>query len=270
MKKLFILALLLPIIALSVCANKQEGDIVKVLMKTSMGDIELELDRSIAPIAVDNFVGLAMGTKEFTDPVTNEKTKRNFYDGIIFHRVINDFMIQGGCPLGTGSGGPGYTFVNECYKLGERRTGLIEDEHTAFAVFSELLRPYMAENQDNPNEEIHDLISQIAQSQSGRPLFGKDINELERITGKGPMYHKGDLLASVDYGTICMANAGPDTNGSQFFIVTKKDGCDWLNGGYTVFGKVTKGMDIVHKIEAVEKNGEKPINDVKIISVRVK
>ena len=96
----------------------KENDIVRVLVKTSMGEIELELDRSLAPVTVDNFVGLAQGTKEFRDPRTGEMTKRHFYDGLIFHRVIKDFMIQGGCPLGTGTGGPGYAFEDECFEAG--------------------------------------------------------------------------------------------------------------------------------------------------------
>jgi len=194
-------AILLCILILSICVVAifaEENNIVKVLMKTSLGDIELELNRAIAPITVDNFVGLAMGTKEFNDPITQTKTTRNYYDGLIFHRVINDFMIQGGCPLGRGTAGPGYSFADECFDA------------------------------------------------------------------------EGKLLASVDYGTICMANAGPNTNGSQFFIVTKKDGCSWLNGKHTVFGKVTKGMDVVHKIESVEKGAQdRPVTEVKMLSVRV-
>jgi peptidyl-prolyl cis-trans isomerase B (cyclophilin B) len=82
-------------------------------IETSKGEIVLELFEKDAPGTVDNFVGLATGTKEFTDPKTGKKTKRNYYDGLSFHRVIPNFMIQGGCPLGTGSGGPGYTIKDE-------------------------------------------------------------------------------------------------------------------------------------------------------------
>ncbi|MCL1826584.1 MAG: peptidylprolyl isomerase [Candidatus Cloacimonetes bacterium] len=269
MKKILLVALVLSVLALSVCANNQEGDIVKVVIKTSKGNIELELDKSMAPIGVENFVGLAMGTKEFTDPKTNELTKGHFYDGLIFHRVIKDFMIQGGCPLGNGTGGPGYKFVNECYKDGERLTGVIEDEHVAYQVYTNILLPYMQETEEDRNPEIQEILDEIGQRRSGRPLFGKEIERIEELTGRGPVY-KREFISKVDYGTICYANSGPDTNGSQFFIVTKKEGCNWLNGGYTVFGKVTKGMEVAHAIEDVEKNGEKPIEDVKIISIRVK
>ena len=129
-------------------------------METSLGTIELELFDAEAPKTVENFVGLA---------------GKGFYDGLIFHRVIPDFMIQGGCPDGTGMGGPGYRF---------------EDE------------------------------------QSGYP---------------------------VDRGYLAMANAGPNTNGSQFFIVTA-DSCPWLNGKHTVFGRVTSGMDVVDAIQSVPRD----------------
>ncbi len=172
-------------------SNTKAGKKPMVIMKTELGEMEIEMWPEVAPVTVANFTGLAAGTKEFTDPKTGQKTKRAFYDGLTFHRVIGDFMIQGGDPMGTGSGGPGYRFEDEC--------------------------------------------------------FDKD----------------GKLKAKVGYGTICMANAGPNTNGSQFFIVTKKDGCDWLDGKHTVFGKVVKGMEIAH---AIEKKG----NGVKMLTLTVK
>jgi len=131
------------------------------IMHTSEGPITLELFDADAPTTVENFRKLA---------------GEGFYDGLSFHRVIPDFMIQGGCPQGTGTGGPGYTF---------------EDE----------------------------------------------INE-----------HK------VVRGALAMANAGPDTNGSQFFIVTA-DACPWLDGKHTVFGEVRDGMDVVARMEAVSTDG---------------
>ena len=145
-------------------------------MQTNHGSIEIELFDDDAPKTVQNFVKLA---------------KDGFYDGVIFHRVIQDFMIQGGDPTGTGSGGPGYQF---------------EDE----------------------------------------------FND-----------HK------VVRGALEMANAGPNTNGSQFFIVTT-DAAPWLDGKHTVFGQVTSGMDVVDAIEGVETGpGDKPREDVRIESVTV-
>lgn len=143
-------------------------------LQTNHGAIEIELFDDDAPKTVGNFKQLAQD---------------GFYDGVIFHRVIPDFMIQGGDPTGTGSGGPGYQF---------------EDE----------------------------------------------FND-----------HK------VERGALAMANAGPNTNGSQFFIVTA-DACAWLDGKHTVFGRVTSGMDIVTAIEQVETGrGDRPREDVRIESV---
>jgi cyclophilin family peptidyl-prolyl cis-trans isomerase len=143
-------------------------------MQTNHGAIELELFDDDAPKTVENFKKLAQD---------------GFYDGVIFHRVIGDFMIQGGDPTGTGSGGPGYQF---------------EDE----------------------------------------------FND-----------HK------VEQGALAMANAGPNTNGSQFFIVTAA-ACPWLDGKHTVFGRVTDGMDVVAAIEQVETGpGDRPREDVRIESI---
>ena len=83
------------------------------IIQTNMGNIEVELFQNDAPKTVANFIGLAEGTKEFTDTKTGKKVKKPFYDGLIFHRVIKDFMLQGGCPQGNGSGGPGYSFADE-------------------------------------------------------------------------------------------------------------------------------------------------------------
>ena len=127
-------------------------------MQTNHGTIELELFDDDAPKTVENFTKLA---------------RDGFYDGVIFHRVIPDFMIQGGDPTGTGRGGPGYTFEDEANDHG------------------------------------------------------------------------------VDRGVLAMANSGPNTNGSQFFIVTA-DACPWLDGKHTVFGQVTDGMDVVDTISALD------------------
>jgi peptidyl-prolyl cis-trans isomerase B (cyclophilin B) len=140
-------------------------------MQTNQGTIELQLFDEDAPKTVENFKKLASD---------------GFYDGIVFHRVIEDFMIQGGDPTGTGSGGPGYQF---------------EDEFN-----------------DHP----------------------------------------------VARGALAMANAGPNTNGSQFFIVTA-DACPWLDGKHTVFGEVTSGMDVVDAISKVETGpGDRPRDEVRI------
>ena len=145
-------------------------------MHTSEGPIELELFPEDAPKTVENFTKLA---------------GEGFYDGLVFHRVIPDFMIQGGCPEGTGSGGPGYQF---------------EDEFNS---------------------------------------------------------HR------VEKGALAMANAGPNTNGSQFFIVTTES-APWLDGKHTVFGKVTSGQDVADRISAVPTGaGDRPIEPVTLDRVEV-
>ena len=146
------------------------------VMTTSEGTIELELFGDDAPKTVENFTKLA---------------GEGYYDGLIFHRVIPDFMIQGGCPRGDGTGGPGYSF---------------EDEFN-----------------DHP----------------------------------------------VARGYLAMANAGPNTNGSQFFIVTT-EAAPWLDGKHTVFGRVTSGMDVVDEINSTDTDGQdRPVDEVRIESVEI-
>ncbi len=230
-----------------------------MIIKTNYGEIKVKLMPETAPETVKNFVELAKGEKEFTDPTSKEMTKRRFYDGLIFHRVIKDFMIQGGCPLGTGTGGPGYTFADECYEQGEALSGEITDQEHAFRMFEEVIAPYIRST-ENPDEEIMEITNQAIKQQSPLPIMTKDFNFYYDKTGCEPMRSLGKLKASIDYGTLAMANAGPNTNGSQFFIVTKKDGCGWLNGKHTVFGKVVEGMEIAHKIEDLEKDAnDKPV-----------
>ncbi|MGO8817019.1 MAG: peptidylprolyl isomerase [Terriglobia bacterium] len=163
---------------------------------TTLGEITCELFPDKAPVTVQNFVGLANGTKEFVDPKTKERIKRPFYNGLVFHRVIPEFMIQGGCPLGSGTGGPGYKFQDE---------------------------------------------------------FSKD-------------------LSFDQAGRLAMANAGPGTNGSQFFITVAPT--DWLNNRHTIFGQVVKGLDVVDKIVNTPKGSQdRPktavvMNSVKIVDVK--
>jgi peptidyl-prolyl cis-trans isomerase B (cyclophilin B) len=145
-------------------------------MKTTEGDITIELFDDDAPKTVGNFRKLAQD---------------GFYDGLIFHRVIPDFMIQGGCPQGTGTGGPGYTFEDEI----------------------------------NPHKVVR--------------------------------------------GALAMANAGPNTNGSQFFIVTAQ-ACPWLDGKHTVFGEVTQGMEVVDRISATSTDArDRPTEPIGIETIEV-
>ena len=159
---------------------------------TSEGTFKVTLFDDKAPNTVANFVGLAEGTKEWTDPKTNQKVTRPFYDGLIFHRVIDGFMIQGGCPMGNGMGGPGYKFADE---------------------FGQGLR--------------HD-----------RPAL------------------------------LSMANAGPNTNGSQFFITLAAT--PWLDNKHAIFGEVTEGKDIIDRIGRIRTGAQdRPAKDIVINSVKI-
>ncbi len=265
-KKLLLLLIGVGLIMSNVLAN----ELVNVVMKTNYGDIYLELDRTMAPKTVDNFVGLASGTKEWTDPVSREKVKKPFFDGLIFHRVIKDFMIQGGCPLGTGTGDPGYKFEDECFDKGEELKGEITTEEKAQDVYQFILQPYL-QRTPQPDTTIVNILKKCQEKKSGVPLMVKSVEEYKALTHtNAPIFNKGPLKGKVEYGTICMANSGPNTNGSQFFIVTKKEGCDWLNGKHTVFGKVTKGMEVVLKIQDLPKDTkDKPLDGNKAIIKKV-
>ena len=160
---------------------------------TSEGSFTVRLFDEDAPKTVANFVELAEGTREWTDPKTGQKVKRPFYDGLIFHRVIGGFMIQGGDPLGTGTGGPGYKFGDE---------------------FSPKLR-----------------------------------------------HHK--------VGILSMANSGPNTNGSQFFITLAPT--PWLDNKHSVFGEVVGGMEVVKKIGETPtcKPGDRPLKPITVQSIKI-
>jgi peptidyl-prolyl cis-trans isomerase A (cyclophilin A) len=158
---------------------------------TSDGQIVCRLFPAEAPKTVANFIELAEGAREWTHPLTQKKSSEKLYDGTIFHRVIPDFMIQGGDPAGNGMGGPGYRFEDET---------------------------------------------------KGSP-------------------HKFNAP-----GKLAMANAGPNTNGSQFFITVAPT--DWLTGKHTIFGEVAEGQDIVEKISRVKRGSQdKPVHPVVIKSL---
>ncbi len=336
-------------IALLIAGCSKKPTTLIARMETTKGSIVIELFEDKTPITVENFVGLADGSKTWTGPDEEEKNEP-FYDGLIFHRVIKDFMIQGGCPLGTGTGGPGYQFQDEYYAgklvplegaidspeianevfgtlirphlmenqgqspipeiaaifqemqtaqsveplvgktveelqelLGStddltrfdpelvQISGEIADEDAANTVFQTLFAPHLQEHQgESPIPEVAALFSEIRASNSVAPLVGKTVEELQTLLGDDTPIEQPTLLGKVDYGTVCMANSGPNTNGSQFFIVTNADGASWLNGKHTVFGKVIEGMDIALAIQEVETApGDKPVEDVSIVSVTI-
>ena len=160
---------------------------------TSEGNFSIQLFDDLAPKTVENFTALAEGTKEWTDPRTHKKTTTPYYNGTIFHRVIEGFMIQGGDPLGQGTGGPGYKFADEFHP---------KAKHTKAGVLS-------------------------------------------------------------------MANAGPNTNGGQFFITLGPT--PHLDNRHSVFGEVVEGMDVVRKIGSTSTGAQdRPVKDVVIQTVKIR
>ncbi len=159
---------------------------------TTEGDFKVRLFDDKAPKTVANFVGLAEGTKEFTDPKSRAKVTRPFYDGLTFHRVIDGFMIQGGCPMGNGMGGPGYQFADE---------------------------------------------------------FGPGLR------------HDRE-------GLLSMANAGPGTNGSQFFITLAPT--SWLDNKHAIFGEVVEGLDVIRRIGKTKTGAnDRPAKEIVVNSVSI-
>lgn len=164
---------------------------MKATLHTTLGPIVIELFPDHAPKTVANFTGLASGEREYRD-TAGRTNPTKFYDGLIFHRIIKDFMIQGGDPQGTGMGGPGYDFGDELPQAGE--------------------------------------------------------------------YQKY---------SVAMANSGPNTNGSQFFVITGDQGVG-LPPQYSLFGQATSGTDVIDKIGVVQTaTGDKPVKDVKIEKVTI-
>ncbi len=196
---------------------------VYVLFDTTMGKMVARLFDKEAPKTVANFVGLAEGTKEFTDPKTGQKVKRPFYDGLLFHRVIPNFMIQGGCPVGTGEGDPGYKFEDE---MDAEALGL-SDIKVKDARWSQL---YLRN-------------SRIPQATA------MEMTVKEFYEKSGFKYVKGLESKKPVAGALAMANSGPNTNGSQFFINEVET--PHLTGRHTVFGILIYGADLEKKIARV-------------------
>jgi len=240
-------------------------------IKTTMGDIRIELYQDKAPKTVSNFIGLAQGTMPFTDPTTNNKSKRPFYDNLIFHRVIKGFMIQGGCPKGNGTSGPGYSFKDEinAVDLGLDKMkaldsdgqphpwmGIRSQQHFQSAVVTPVLKK-MNIKSEKEFQEKKEIINQKIST-----LTLKEFYE-----NMGYQY-RDDIKSEFPFrGVISMANSGPNTNGSQFFINLVDT--PWLAGKHTVFGKIIQGMDVVDKIGITPVKNSRPIKDVKIISIRI-
>ncbi len=250
--------------------EKMKSDNPVYIMKTSLGDIHIELFKNEAPKTVANFIELAEGTKEFTDSKTGKKTKGPFYENLIFHRVIKNFMIQGGCPLGTGTGDPGYKFPDEinAASLGLDKLKAMDPAkgpHSYLMINSEamynqcIFSPLLNSMNITSQEELDKRKPEVE-----KKLFSLTLQDVYEHMG----YVYSEELTShhLKRGCLAMANSGPNTNGSQFFLNLVDT--DWLTGKHTVFGEVVKGMDVVDKISEIEVDkGSKPLKDIKIISI---
>ena len=243
------------------------------ILNTTMGIIEIELFEHAAPETVANFIGLAEGTKPFIDLKSGSQIKRKYYDGLIFHRVINEFMIQGGCPLGTGTGNPGYTFKDE---INADSLGLSDikaltpqgEPNQLLGIRSQeqfnsyILGPVFEELRITTQEELD---KQAAEFEAR--LFELSVKDV--FESMGYEYRTGMQSYEPLKGYMAMANSGPNTNGSQFFI--NLIDTPWLSGKHTVFGKVIGGMNVVELIGKVATGaGNKPNQDVRINSVTIR
>lgn len=242
-----------------------------VIISTTRGDMLLELFTTEAPETVANFLGLAEGTKPHTDAYTGEQVTRPFYDGLIFHRVIDGFMIQGGSPTGMGDGTPGYTIRDEINALSlglDKMLVLAEDgtPHPVLGIRSQsdfqqrvLLPLYEQMGIDN-QQALDARVTQV--DQRLRAMTVKQ--HLEML---GYRYTETLLSRAPVRGVIAMANSGPDTGGAQFFINLADT--EWLTGRHTVFGKVRAGLEVLDAIGKVRVNAEsRPLQDITILSIR--
>ena len=250
-------------------------DLPKALIKTSMGDIVVELWPAAAPKTVANFLALAEGKGEFTGivgPQKPAKPGKPYYDGLIFHRVIKGFMIQGGCPNGDGTGGPGFRFVDEINGKGlgldEKKALTGGQPHPWLGVRTQadwqrnVLLPAIKSLGIDPRDVEE---QKKRQDEIKKKLETLDLLELYELQG----YRYNDKLEpkAPKKGVLAMANSGANTNGSQFFI--NLIDTPWLTGKHTVFGHVVQGMDVLEKIGEVKVGaGAKPVKDVKILSIR--
>ncbi|MEK7727900.1 MAG: peptidylprolyl isomerase [candidate division KSB1 bacterium] len=233
-----------------------------VRMQTTAGDIYLELFEKDAPETVANFIGLAEGTKEFTDPKTKAKVKRPFYDGLKFHRVINNFMMQGGCPLGTGTGDPGYKFKDEinAASLGLAQVKVAEAQYAGRDMQMYIGRKLNIYSQEDAQAKMNEIQAELANA--------AQMSVADLYTATGYVYDSALNSHKAVRGVIAMANSGPNTNGSQFFI--NQVDTPHLDGKHTVFGQVVKGMELVDKIcNAPVGPGDQPKPEIKITTLRV-
>lgn len=249
----------------NVIVKKQEATTVKLpdkpaiyaIMATTSGDMVIELYANEAPKTVQNFIDLAQGEKEFTTEKGMEK--RPFYDGLKFHRVIKDFMAQGGCPRGDGTGGPGYKFEDE---INGKSLGLDTLKVKEAPYYqTQLQRAVLSEFNIQSRQELEEKGQEVEAAY----MDAMELSVLEILFRVG--YRFNEVLTSKRpvRGSLAMANAGPNTNGSQFFI-NQVDNVN-LTGIHTVFGQLITGYEVLDRI--IEKgNLQTTIKHIAIIDKR--
>ena len=257
--------------ALMAAEPNQPSPDPRCIIKTNKGDIVVRLYAQEAPKTVENFLGLAEGTKVFTDPSTKHKARKAYYNGLTFHRVIKGFMIQGGCPLGTGAGGPGYQFEDEINAdaLGLDKMKVLDERgqpHPWLAIRSQedfnksVLLPLFRAMGITSDEELAKRQQEVDERVHAMSLKDAYVN-------LGYKYNDKLKSHAPKRGVLAMANSGPNTNGSQFFINLADT--PWLTGKHTVFGEVVKGMDVVDRIGEVPVTSQSlPVDAVRIISIQ--
>ena len=228
------------------------------IVETNKGNMLLELFYEEAPKTVQNFVDLAQGEKEFTAP-NGTKQKKSFYNGLLFHRVIPNFMIQGGCPKGDGTGGPGYKFEDEINGVS---LGLDKIKTKDAPSYENFLQRAVIEGLGIKTRAEYEERKEEAEKELKLAL---DLSILEILHRAGYRYNEYLKSHKAIKGSLAMANAGPATNGSQFFI--NQVDTPHLDGLHTVFGQLISGEEVLNKIIA-DGNGKSSIRQILIIDKR--
>lgn len=257
------------LLILAVVINAAEDP--KVEIRTNLGTIVCRLFAAECPETVRTFCDLAEARRAWTDPRSGQQVQRPFYDGLTFHRVIPGFMIQGGCPLGNGTGSPGFTFADEINAaslgLGKERV-IVGDQMNPLCgnMMPQFMRlffePRFAKRgATTPEQRQAALPAVLAEL--------KDVSMQQLYEATGYVYNPALPPSHRPVkGSLAMANSGPNTNGSQFFI--NLGDTPHLTGKHTVFGEVESGKDVVAAIGAVPRGqGDKPTTPVTIIAIRL-
>jgi cyclophilin family peptidyl-prolyl cis-trans isomerase len=239
---------------------------------TSMGDIVVELLPSEAPITVANFIALANGKKAFIDPATGSNAQRAFYNGLNFHRIHKNFMIQTGSADGAADYAPGFNIADEisALSLGLDKMLVVDSQGAPNPVlgiqsqadFQErVLKPLYNAMNLTDNDQLELRIAEV--DQRVRAMTVQEYYEL-----LGYRYQNALQSHATVRGMLAMANSGPNSNGSQFFITTVD--AAWLTGKHTVFGKVRNGIEVVDRISNVPVDDQhQPLQAVSIRSIQI-